>query len=255
MKSPLPTDCTWWFSHRLRKSLHIGIVINIPVFPRRGCGKLQVPIKKTYPIFVLHWAHQQGDTYFPVLLKQEAIHYCAHFGAYWLVLIPLHRAMPYAIAWRPLAFIEGLFMLKITPIILIKKIIVQTINPRLSAVETSRKSALATPNRAECESKFSLSGNEAKEIRTLLDWNFNHWITVVWIVGIKSKLSPKKKIMSAIKGLLLIKISFRLFQYYIFHQIRLHKAINQKCWPFKTNKYLFISLWAINEKNWYIIIV
>ena len=38
----------------------------------------------------------------------------------------------------------------------------------------NRQSALATPNRAERESKFSLSCNEAKEIRTLLDWNFNH---------------------------------------------------------------------------------
>ena len=78
----------------------------------------------------------EGDTFFPVQLKLEAIHSCAHFGAYWLVLIALHRAMPYAIALRPLAFMKVRLMLKIKPIILIKKITVQTINPRLSVTET-----------------------------------------------------------------------------------------------------------------------
>ena len=82
----------------------------------------------------------EGDTFFPVQLKLEAIHSCAHFGAYWLVLIALHRAMPYAIALRPLAFMKVRVMLKITLIILIKKITVQTINPRLSAAETRSKS-------------------------------------------------------------------------------------------------------------------
>ena len=48
--------------------------------------------------------------------------------------------MPYAIALRPLAFMKVRVMLKITLIILIKKITVQTINPRLSAAETRSKS-------------------------------------------------------------------------------------------------------------------